>query len=65
VLAFAYRGPTQVIVQYDTSAVMIAGSALLDGVRDAHICGRVKGMVAHDLEIGRVHCVGSMKGDGG
>lgn len=38
----------------------------MDCVCDANICGGVKGMVAHDdLEIGRVHCVGSMKGGGG
>jgi len=28
---------------------------------DTHVCGRVKGRAAHDLKIGRVHLVGSMK----
>jgi hypothetical protein len=34
------------------------------GVRDAHVRGGVERRVAHDLEIGRVHRVGSMKGEG-
>jgi hypothetical protein len=55
------------MVQYDTSAVMITiatgCSALLYCMCDAHVCGGVKGRAAHDLKIGRVHRVGSMKGE--
>lgn len=67
VLTFTHRGTTEVMVQYDTSAVMIAIAtglpALLYCMCDAYVCGRVKGGAAHDLKIGRVHRVGSMKGE--
>jgi hypothetical protein len=64
-LALAYGGPAEVVVQDETPAVVVAGPALVYGVRDAHICGGVKGRTAHDLvEIGGVHRVGSMKGRG-
>jgi hypothetical protein len=55
------------MVQYDTSAVMITittgCSALLYCMCDAHVCGGVKWRASHDLKIGRVHRVGSMKGE--
>jgi hypothetical protein len=55
------------MVQYDTPAVMIAiatgCSALLYCMCYAHVCGGVKGRASHDLKIGRVHRVGSMKGE--
>ena len=52
-LALAHGGATEVVVQYDAPALMIAiatgGPALLYSVGDAHIGGRVKGRAAHDL----------------
>lgn len=67
VLTLTNRGTTEVMVQNDTSAVMIAIAtglpALLYCMCDAHVCGGVKGGAAHDLKIGRVHRVGSMKGE--
>ena len=55
------------MVQYDTSAVLITIAtgcpALVYYMRDAHVCGGVKGRATHDLKIGRVHLVGSMKGE--
>jgi enoyl-[acyl-carrier-protein] reductase (NADH) len=36
-LAFSYRGSTKVMVKYETSGMLIAGSSLMNGVRDAHI----------------------------
>ena len=55
------------MVQYDTSAVMITIATgrptLLYCMCDAHVCGGVKGRASHDLKIGRVHRVGSMKGE--
>jgi hypothetical protein len=55
------------MVQYDTSALKIAIAtgcpALAYCMCDAHVCGGVKGRASHDLKIGRVHRVGSMKGE--
>jgi len=65
VLTLADRGTAEVVVQYDTSGVKVCGPALVHGVCDAHVCGGVKGRVAHDLKIGRVHRVGSIKRGGG
>jgi hypothetical protein len=66
-LALAHRGTAEIMVQYDTSAVMIAIAtgcpALVYCMCDAHVCGGVKGRASHDLKIGRVHRVGSMKGE--
>jgi hypothetical protein len=64
VLALADRGTAEVVVQNDTSGVMVCGPALVHGVCDAHVCRGVKGRVAHDLKIGRVHRVGSIKRGG-
>lgn len=68
-LALANRGTAEVMVQNDASAVIIAVAvttgcpALVYCMCDAHVCGGVKGRASHDLKIGRVHRVGSMKGE--
>ena len=65
VLTLAHRGTAQIVVQNETStALVVAGPALLDGVGNAHVCSGIKGkMAVHDLETGRVHRGRSMKGD--
>src|ERR1700755_1398111 len=68
VLALAHRGTAEIMVQNDASAVMIAIAdggcpALVYCICDAHVCSGVKGRGSHDLKIGRVHRVGSMKGE--
>jgi hypothetical protein len=67
VLALADRWTSEIMVQNDTSAVLITIAtgcpALVYRMCDAHVCGWVKGRGAHDLKIGRVHLVGSMKGE--
>ncbi len=62
-LALTDRGTAEVMVQYDTSGGS-TGPALAYSVCDADVCGGVKGRAAHDLKIGRVHRVGSIKGGG-
>jgi hypothetical protein len=66
VLSLAHRGTAEIMVQNDTPAVMIPIAtgcpALAYCMCDAHVCGGVKGRASHDLKIGRVHRVGSMKG---
>ncbi len=67
-LALAHGGPAEEMVQDEADACAVAigraHAGLVHGVRDAHVGGRVERRVAHGLEIGRVHRVGSMKGRG-
>jgi hypothetical protein len=64
-LALAHGGPAKVMVQDEAAscaeAICATGAALLDGVRDAHVRGRVERQAVHDLLIGRAHRRGSMK----
>ncbi len=67
-LALAHGGPAEEMVQDEADACAVAigraHAGLVHGVRDAHVGGRVERRVAHGLEIGRIHRVGSMKGRG-
>jgi len=65
VLSLAHGGTAQIVVEYETSGLVVVGPALVHGVGYAHVCGGIKGKTGvHDLETGRVHRGGSMKEDG-
>jgi len=52
-LSLAHGGPAEVMVQDEAAACAVAigraRAGLMDGVRDAHVGGRVERRVAHDL----------------
>lgn len=62
-LALADGSAAQIIVENETSGLVVVCPALMYGVCYAHVCGGIKGKAGvHDLETGRVHVRGSMKG---